>query len=84
VFSSEPVKVRGYEPRQKASDLALNEIIGLIEKSERPVLYCGGGIITGEASEELRKFVELTRFRSPRRSWAAALFRRRILYRCAG
>jgi acetolactate synthase-1/2/3 large subunit len=60
VFSSEPVKVRGYEPRQKASDLALNEIIGLIEKSERPVLYCGGGIITGDASEELRKFVELT------------------------
>ena len=60
VFSKEPVKVRGYEPNQKASDLALNEIIGLIEKSERPVLYCGGGLITGEASEELRKFVELT------------------------
>ena len=60
VFSKEPVKVRGYEPNQKASDLALNEIIGLIEKSERPVLYCGGGIITGDASEELRKFVELT------------------------
>ena len=60
VFSNEPVKVRGYEPNQKASDLALNEIIGLIEKSERPVLYCGGGIIAGEASDELRKFVELT------------------------
>jgi acetolactate synthase-1/2/3 large subunit len=60
VFSKEPVKVRGYEPNQKASDLALNEIIGLIEKSERPVLYCGGGIITGDASEELRKFVELS------------------------
>jgi len=60
VFCTEPVVVRGYNPAQKASDLALNEIIGLIEKSDRPVLYCGGGIITGEASEELRKFVELT------------------------
>ncbi|HEY5910243.1 MAG TPA: biosynthetic-type acetolactate synthase large subunit [Verrucomicrobiae bacterium] len=59
VFPSE-VKVRGYNPDQRASDLELNEIVGLIEKSERPVLYIGGGIITGNASEELRRFVELT------------------------
>jgi acetolactate synthase I/II/III large subunit len=32
----------------------------LIEKSERPVLYVGGGIISGNASKELREFVELT------------------------
>jgi acetolactate synthase-1/2/3 large subunit len=54
------VKLRGYDPNYHASDLELNEIIGLIEKSERPVLYCGGGIITGNASQELRQFVELT------------------------
>src|SRR3954462_3414318 len=30
------VKFRGYELDQRASDIALNEIIGLIEKSERP------------------------------------------------
>src|ERR1035437_6982087 len=35
--------LRGYQPDKRASDLELNEIIGLIEKSERPVLYCGGG-----------------------------------------
>src|SRR6185295_13003054 len=52
VFPKE-VSVRGY-------DLELNEVIGLIEKSERPVLYIGGGIITGDASEELRRFAELT------------------------
>ncbi|HWQ91924.1 MAG TPA: biosynthetic-type acetolactate synthase large subunit [Clostridia bacterium] len=55
------VKVRGYDPDKRASDLVLNEIIGLIEKSERPVLYVGGGIISGNASDELRKFVEITR-----------------------
>ncbi len=54
------VEIRGYEPAQQADELALNEIIGLIEKSERPLLYCGGGIISGEASEELRAFVEAT------------------------
>ena len=53
VFPKE-VHLRGYQPDRRASDLELNEIIGLIEKSDRPVLYCGGGIITGNASEELR------------------------------
>ena len=59
VFPKE-VHMRGYNPEKHASDVALNEIIGLIEKSERPVLYVGGGIISGHASEELRKFAELT------------------------
>src|SRR5579862_7178219 len=52
------VHMRGYNPARKASDIELNEIIGLIEKSERPLLYVGGGIITGNASEELRRFAE--------------------------
>jgi acetolactate synthase-1/2/3 large subunit len=59
VFPTE-VNIRGYNPFPKASDIELNEIIGLIEKSERPVLYVGGGIITGNASAELREFVEAT------------------------
>jgi acetolactate synthase-1/2/3 large subunit len=51
--------LRGYnQPDLKADDLALNEIIGLIEKAERPVLYCGGGIITSGAAAELKKFAE--------------------------
>ena len=39
------INLRGYDANPRASDLELNEIIGLIEKSERPVLYVGGGII---------------------------------------
>jgi acetolactate synthase-1/2/3 large subunit len=51
----------GYnQPDLKADDVALNEIIGLLEKAERPVLYCGGGIITSGAAEELKKFAEAT------------------------
>ena len=53
--------LRGYtQPDLKADDLALNEIIGLIEKAERPVLYCGGGIISSGAAAELKKFAEAT------------------------
>jgi acetolactate synthase-1/2/3 large subunit len=59
VFPKE-VRLRGYEPDEKAGDLALNEIIGLIQKSARPVLYVGGGIITSGASEQLRRFVAAT------------------------
>jgi acetolactate synthase-1/2/3 large subunit len=57
VFPKE-VNLRGYHLDYKASEVELNEIIGLIEKSERPVLYVGGGIITGNASEELRRFAK--------------------------
>src|SRR6185436_6481328 len=57
VFLKE-ITLRGYDPDRRASDLELNEIIGLIEKAERPVLYCGGGIISGNAAEELRRFAE--------------------------
>jgi hypothetical protein len=58
--SIEEVKanLRGYTDEVFADELALNEVIGLIEKSERPVLYCGGGIITAGASGELLRFAE--------------------------
>src|SRR5512136_1877082 len=59
VFPKE-VSLRGYKPDRRASDLELNEIIGLIEKSDRPLLYVGGGIITGNASDELRRFAQAT------------------------
>lgn len=54
------VRLRGYDPDRRADDVALHEIIGLIEKSERPVLYCGGGIVTSGAAEELRRFARAT------------------------
>ena len=54
------LELRGFQGIPQASDLALNEIIGLIEKSERPVLYVGGGIISAEASEVLTEFARAT------------------------
>jgi acetolactate synthase-1/2/3 large subunit len=53
--------LRGYtQPDLRADEVALNEIMGLIEKAERPVLYVGGGIITSGAAAELKKFAEAT------------------------
>jgi len=54
------VDLPGLVPIPKADDLALNEVLGLIEKAEKPVLYVGGGIITSGAAVELKKFVKAT------------------------
>jgi len=54
------VVLRGYSPIVRADDLSLNEVLGLIQKAERPVLYVGGGIISGNAAEELRAFAYAT------------------------
>jgi acetolactate synthase-1/2/3 large subunit len=59
IFPSK-IDLRGYRPESKADDLALNELLGLIDKAERPMLYVGGGIISGDASKELLEFVNLT------------------------
>jgi acetolactate synthase-1/2/3 large subunit len=59
IFPSE-VQLRGYSPVKHADDLPLNELVGLIEHAKAPMIYCGGGIISGDASAELLEFVERT------------------------
>ncbi len=61
--SSQPVwptevKLRGYNPVVHVGDAELNELIGLIRQSKKPMLYVGGGIISGEAHAELLEFAE--------------------------
>jgi acetolactate synthase I/II/III large subunit len=57
IFPSE-LALRGYQLPPKADPVALNEIIGLIKSAKRPMIYAGGGIISGDASEELLEFAE--------------------------
>jgi acetolactate synthase-1/2/3 large subunit len=59
IFPSE-IKLRGYNPVKHADDVAINEVIGLIKSHKAPMIYCGGGIISGNASAELLEFVERT------------------------
>ncbi len=44
----------------KADDTELAPVLDMISEAKRPVLYIGGGIISGEAHEELRTFAEQT------------------------
>jgi len=59
IFPAE-VTLRGYNPVVHADDAELNELVALIRMAKRPMIYCGGGIISGEASEELLEFAERT------------------------
>jgi len=54
------VKLRGYDPIRHADDVALNELVGLIGQSKKPMLYVGGGVISSNAAAELLEFVERT------------------------
>src|SRR6187549_240230 len=59
VWPSE-INLRGYNPVIHVGDAELNELIGLIRQSKKPMLYVGGGIISGEAHKELLEFAERT------------------------
>ncbi|WP_030527887.1 acetolactate synthase large subunit [Phycicoccus jejuensis] len=60
-FSWPPkIALPGYHPVTRPHGKQIREAARLVAAAERPVLYVGGGVIRARASEELRRFVELT------------------------
>ncbi len=57
--SAGEIDLPGYRPSIKGHPRQIKAAIEMIEASQRPVLYAGGGIIRAEASDELRAFAEL-------------------------
>jgi acetolactate synthase-1/2/3 large subunit len=50
----------GYKPNTKPHSRQVREAAKLIAAARKPVLYVGGGVIRGEACEQLRDLAELT------------------------
>ncbi|MFV8834772.1 biosynthetic-type acetolactate synthase large subunit [Aquisalimonas sp. APHAB1-3] len=56
------LEMRGYRQRMdslrsaKLSERKCRQFFDMLEKSSRPLLYVGGGVINGNAAEELREF----------------------------
>ncbi len=50
----------GYKPNTKPHSRQVREAAKLIAAARKPVLYVGGGVIRGDATEQLRELAELT------------------------
>ncbi len=60
-FSWPPqIDLPGYKPNTKPHSRQVREAAKLIAAARKPVLYVGGGVIRGEATEELLDLAELT------------------------
>jgi acetolactate synthase I/II/III large subunit len=57
-----PMNLPGYGnpvvPQARAEQI--NQVVAAIKRAKRPLVYCGGGVISANASEELREFVRIT------------------------
>ncbi|MGB7299592.1 MAG: acetolactate synthase 3 catalytic subunit [Burkholderiaceae bacterium] len=56
----ETVSMRSYSPVTKGHHGQIKRAAQLIRSAERPMIYSGGGVILSNASNELRRFVEMT------------------------
>lgn len=52
----EEVQIRSYNPNYKGNPKQIKRAAEAIDKSERPVIYAGGGVISSGASSELAEF----------------------------
>jgi acetolactate synthase-1/2/3 large subunit len=57
-----PMELPGYQPSKhpNAKPEQIRQIAAAIKHSKRPVIYCGGGVVNGEAAGELRSLIEAT------------------------
>jgi acetolactate synthase I/II/III large subunit len=54
------IKMQTYKPNYKGNARQIKKAINAIAEAKRPVLYLGGGAISSNASEVIRKFAQLT------------------------
>ena len=60
-FSWPPrIDLPGYKPNTKPHSRQIREAAKLIAAARKPVLYVGGGVIRGDATEQLHELAELT------------------------
>lgn len=52
------VNIRGYKPTVEGHDGQIMKIVNRLEKSKKPVICAGGGIILAGAQDEFRRFVD--------------------------
>jgi len=56
------IKMRSYNPVAKGHLGQIRRAVDVMRAAKRPVLYTGGGVVLGEAAQELREFVKESAF----------------------
>jgi acetolactate synthase-1/2/3 large subunit len=52
------VQIASYQPKYKGHTGQIKRALALIMKSERPVIYAGGGVLLSNAADELKRFAK--------------------------
>lgn len=55
----ESVMMRSYNPPREGDQVQIQKAVDLLLSAKRPMIYSGGGVVLGEASDELRDFSRL-------------------------
>ncbi len=55
----ESVIMRSYNPPREGDQVQIQKAVDLLLSAKRPMIYSGGGVVLGEASNELRDFSRL-------------------------
>ena len=56
------VEMRSYKPKITGHSRQIRRAVDVLLQAEKPVIYSGGGIVLGNASEALREFTRLMKF----------------------
>ena len=56
------VEMRSYKPKITGHSRQIRRAVEVLLQAEKPVIYSGGGIVLGNASEALREFTRLLKF----------------------
>jgi acetolactate synthase-1/2/3 large subunit len=59
---SQAVEMRSYAPAEKGHLGQIRKAVDMMMEAKRPVVYTGGGVVLGEASDELRELIQRTNF----------------------
>lgn len=54
------INLPGYHSQYQALPEQLNQVVAAIQRAKKPIIYAGGGLISGNAADELRHFVRQT------------------------
>ena len=59
-YPQEDIFIRSYQPVVQGHIGQIKKAIQMLASAKRPIVYFGGGVVLGNASEELTKFVRMT------------------------